>query len=116
MDIESLRQYCLQKKGVEEGMPFGPDALVFKVGGKMFAILALENEPLSISLKGKPEDNLILREQYTWIRPGYHLNKQHWNTLDLGIEAELKLVHKCIDESYQLVFNALSKKIKSEIL
>lgn len=77
MDIETLREYCLSKKAVEEGFPFGEDALVFKVAGKIFLLVGLNNNPLQFNAKCDPEKALELREQYDAIQPGYHMNKKH---------------------------------------
>jgi predicted DNA-binding protein (MmcQ/YjbR family) len=89
--------------------------MVIKVGGKMFAIVGLESNPLKISLKANPEDAIIQRNMYAAIQPGYHLNKEHWNTVTLGGSIPDKLVNQMIAESYQLVSNKLTQKIKSEI-
>lgn len=115
MDAESLRNYCLSKKAVTEGFPFDESTLVFKVAGKMFALLSLDSIPLSISLKCKPEKAIELRETYATINAGYHLNKKHWNTVLLEGEISQALSHKMIDDSYELVIDKLTKKIKLEM-
>ena len=115
MDVESFREYCLAKKGVTEGLPFGPDVLVFKVMGKMFALLNLDGLPVRVNLKADPEDIPELREQWPEvILPGYHMNKQHWNTVLIERLPEI-LVKQLIDQSYQLVFNTLSKKLRADL-
>ncbi len=110
MQTDFFREYCLQKPGVVENMPFGEDHLVFKVGGKMFALVALDEVPASANLKCDPDRALELRDRYEEVRPGYHMNKKHWNTvvIDGGIpEAEVRAM---IDHSYDLVVRALPRK------
>ena len=89
--------------------------MVIKVGGKMFAIVGLEADPLKISLKADPEDAIIQRNMYEAVQPGYHLNKEHWNTVILDDSIPDKLLKQMIDESYQLVSKKLSRKVKLEI-
>jgi predicted DNA-binding protein (MmcQ/YjbR family) len=109
MNLESFREYCLSKPQASEGTPFGPDVLVFKVGGKMFALASLDEVPATANLKCDPDLALELRDRYEQVRPGYHMNKKHWNTIDIeaGIpDAELR---KMIDHSYELVVKRLPK-------
>jgi len=109
MDLEQFREYCLKKNGVTEGMPFGEDVVVFKVGGKIFALAALDEVPSTANLKCDPDLALELRDRYEQVRPGYHMNKKHWNTVELGVgipDVELK---KMIDHSYDLVIKSLPK-------
>ncbi len=109
MDLEQFREYCLKKHGVTEGTPFGEDVLVFKIGGKMFALAALDEVPSTVNLKCDPDLALELRDRYEQVRPGYHMNKRHWNTveIDSGIpEAEMR---RMIDHSYELVVKSLPK-------
>ncbi|MDR5589248.1 MmcQ/YjbR family DNA-binding protein [Christiangramia sp. SM2212] len=116
MNIDTFRDYCLNKKGVTEGLPFGPDNLVLKVMGKMFSIVSLDEVPLRSNLKCDPERAIQLREEYEDnILPGYHMNKQHWNTLVLDGRLDAKLVFKLIDHSYELVVDGLTKKLKKEL-
>ena len=103
MDIETLRAYCLNKSGVEETLPFGPDTLVFKVTGKIFLIAGLDEEPLSFNVKCDPDLALELREQYSCVQPGYHMNKKHWNTIIVDGSVSWKLLKEWIDQSYALV-------------
>ncbi|RRB06972.1 MmcQ/YjbR family DNA-binding protein [Larkinella rosea] len=115
MNIETLRQYCLSKNGATESFPFGEETLVFKVGGKMFALTSLNDAPLSVNLKCDPERAAELREQYQAVRPGYHMNKVHWNTvlIDGTIrESELK---RWIDHSYELIVQSLPKAVQREL-
>ncbi len=114
MDVEKLREYCLSKPGVEESFPFGEDILVFKVGNKIFALLSLEDE-LSMNLKCDPERAIELREQYSDVIPGYHMNKQHWNTVMMNGDLSQKIIFELIDHSYQLVFDALPKKKREDL-
>lgn len=108
MDIESFRTYCLSKKAVSEGFPFGPGVLVFKVGKKMFATLSMEPPP-SCNLKCDPEKALDLRAQYPAIQAGYHMNKKHWNTLALDEDLSVRLIKELIDHSYDIVVSKMTK-------
>jgi predicted DNA-binding protein (MmcQ/YjbR family) len=115
MNIETLRDYCLTKKGVEEGLPFGPETLVFKVGGKLFLLASLDSVPLQFNVKCDPEAAVLLREQYSCVHPGYHMNKQHWNTIIVNGVVSEKLFLQWVDDSYELVLKSLSKKIQEQI-
>ena len=109
MDLAKFREYCLSKPQTTEGTPFGPDVLVFKVGGKIFSLASFDEVPITANLKCDPDLALELRDRYEQVRPGYHMNKKHWNTVDIegGIpDAELR---KMIDHSYHLVVKRLSK-------
>jgi predicted DNA-binding protein (MmcQ/YjbR family) len=108
MNIESLREYCLEKPGVEETLPFGPDNLVFKIDGKMFLLVGLDNDPLQFNVKCDPEKAIELREQLSCVQPGYHMNKKHWNTVIVDGTVSDKQLKEWIDWSYSLV----SKKKK----
>jgi predicted DNA-binding protein (MmcQ/YjbR family) len=114
MDIETLREYCLQKKGVTESFPFGPDTLVFKVGEKMFLLTNIDN-PVSFNAKCDPERAIALREEHEEIIPGYHMSKVHWNTVSLRGRLSISLIKELIDHSYDLVYQSLPKKAKEEI-
>ena len=119
MNIESYREYCLQKPGTTEHFPFNEDTLVFKVMGKMYALSSLmswENGEPRINLKCDPEEAILLREKYPEsVLPGYHMNKQLWNTVVLNGELTPKQVLQFIDESYALIVNSLTKKLKEEL-
>lgn len=116
MNIENLRDYCLGKKAVTEELPFGPDTLVFKVMGKVFALTGLDKVPLSVNLKCKPEKAVALRETHEDnILPGYHMNKKHWNTVILDGQLAPKLILTMIDDSYDLVVRGLTKKQQKEL-
>jgi predicted DNA-binding protein (MmcQ/YjbR family) len=114
LNIEELRDYCLLKKGVTEGFPFGEQTLVFKVGGKVFLISGLE-EGDRFNAKCDPELAVELRERYTEVKPGYHMNKAHWNTVFMNGTLTRKQLHEMIDHSYNLVFKSLPKKMQAEI-
>ncbi len=107
MDYEALCRYLESKPGARRDMPFGPEALVFKVLKKIFAIVAWQADPLTVSLKSDPMDAVILRKQYDAVRPGYHLNKKHWNTVILNDSVpELELL-RMLDDSYDLVVEGM---------
>lgn len=113
MNIEDFRNYCLTKKGAMEEMPFGPDTLVIKVMGKIFASSGLQRLPSQVNLKCDPERTLELREEYDGlIIPGYHMSKKHWNTLFLD-SLPPKLIAELVDHSYNLVVEKLTKNQKS---
>ncbi|WP_394759225.1 MmcQ/YjbR family DNA-binding protein [Flavobacterium sp.] len=118
MDIQQLYEFCLSKKGVTEHFPFDEDTLVFKVGGKMFSLTSLkefENGNPSLNLKCDPEKAIELRAEYEAIRPGYHMSKVHWNTIDLNKDVSNKMLAELINHSYDLVFKSLTKKNQNEI-
>lgn len=114
MNIEELRTYCISKKGVSEEFPFDETTLVFKVMGKMFALTNLENE-LSINLKCDPEKAVSLRETYSFVIPGWHMNKKYWNTIRIDATVSNQLINEWIDHSYELVTSKLTKKLKEEL-
>ena len=109
MNVEEIRTYCLEKVATTESFPFDETTLVFKVKNKMFALLSLD-EPLSINLKCDPEIAVELREHYPSVFPGYHMNKQKWNTVMLDGMIDSDLIKKWIDDSYWLVVESLPKK------
>ncbi len=109
MNLNELRSYLLAKKGATEEMPFGPDNWVYKVMGKMFALVPLDAAPLTISLKCEPGQALLLRDVYPAVRPGYHMNKTHWNTVTLDGSIPDAEVRGMIDDSYDLVVAGLPR-------
>lgn len=109
MDIESFRSFCLTLQDSTEEFPFGPDTLVFKVRGKVFALTGIENFQ-SINLKCDPELVTELRERYPAVQPGYHMNKKHWNTVLMDHSIPDKLIREWIRHSYELVVAKLPKK------
>jgi len=110
MDIETLRAYCLQKEGAVEEFPFGNATMVFKVRGKMFLAAGLYNAPLQFNVKCDPELITELRERWTAVQPGYHMNKAHWNTVIVDGTIPEALLKSMIDDSYLLIINSLPKK------
>jgi len=119
MNIQAFYEYCLSKKGVTEHFPFDEDTLVFKVGGKMFALSSLsqwEKGEASVNLKCDPERALELRAEYDAVQPGFHMSKVHWNTVMVDSDVSDKLFRELISHSYELVFKSLTKKLQAEIL
>ena len=118
MNIQQLYEFCLSKKGVTEHFPFDEDTLVFKVGGKMFALSSLkqwEKQEPSVNLKCDPERALELRANYDAINEGYHMSKIHWNTVAINQDVPDAMLKALIDHSYDLIFKSLTKKIQAEI-
>ncbi len=115
MTARRLRDLCLGFPGAVEEFPFTAEHSVFKVAGKMFAISALGREPLEVSVKCEPELAIALRESYDAIRPGYHLNKRHWNTITLDGSLPDQLVRDLIEDSYDLVVSGLPKHVRQEL-
>lgn len=114
MNFEDFREYCLGKPFVSEGFPFDQSTLVFKVGGKMFALVDIDVFD-SVNLKSDPEKAIDLRETYSGIIPGYHMNKKHWNTVMINSDVSDQLLKEMIDDSYQLVYLSLPKKMRDEL-
>lgn len=118
MNVEELRAYCIHKKGVTEGMPFDEDVLVFKVMNKMFALTSLQNWEAgqgSVNLKCEPERALRLRQEFAAITPGYHMNKKHWNTVQVDGSLPKEFLKELIDHSYQLVVGSLPKRTQEQL-
>jgi len=115
MNIEQIREYCLNKKGVTGDFPFDEDTLVLKVMDKMFLLASLEKIPSQINLKCNPEEAIELREKYEAVIPGYHMNKQHWNTIIIDNSIPPKNIISWIDNSYNLVVSGLKKSEKKEL-
>jgi predicted DNA-binding protein (MmcQ/YjbR family) len=119
MNLETFYEYCLSKKGVTEHFPFDEETLVFKVGGKIFALSSLtqwEKGIPAVNLKCNPDYAEDLRAQYDDIKPGFHASKKHWNTIEINHGVPDSLVKELIDHSYELVFKSLTKKLQTEIL
>jgi predicted DNA-binding protein (MmcQ/YjbR family) len=113
MNIESFRLYCLEKPGVTEELPFGPSTLVFKVMGKMFALTGLDSPEFAVNLKCDPTYAEELRAKYSSVIPGYHMNKKHWNTINIyQEELSNELLMELTDHSYDLVSESLTKQLK----
>jgi predicted DNA-binding protein (MmcQ/YjbR family) len=115
MHRESVIEYCAARPGAMETYPFTEGAMVFKVAGRMFAIVALEGEPGSVSLKCPPELAVALRSTYPAVSAGYHLNKRHWNTVDLDGSVPSDVLAEMIGQSYDLVVASLSKKTRDSL-
>lgn len=113
MNVEEIRAFCMAKTGTTESFPFDNETLVFKVGNKIYALVSLKK--LSINLKCDPERAIDLREKHDGITPGYHMNKQHWNTIVPELIPQTLLID-LINHSYDLIFDSLPKKIKAEIV
>ena len=109
MNLEELRDYCITKKGVEETLPFGPDTLVFKVFNKVFLLTGFDSDPAQFNVKCDPEKAIELREKYSCVQPGYHMNKKHWNTIIVDSSVTSKQLKEWINDSYELVVSGLSK-------
>ena len=116
MDVEQISEYCLSKKGTSEDFPFDEETLVFKVMGKMFALIPLERIPLQINLKCNPDLVIELRERYDAVQPGYHMNKDHWNTVLIDGRLRKDLILEWIDKSYDLVVSGLKKSEKEKLM
>jgi predicted DNA-binding protein (MmcQ/YjbR family) len=115
MDAVEFREYCLTKPNATEGTPFGETVLVFKVAGKMFALLSLDEVPATANLKCDPDLALELRDRYEQVRPGYHMNKKHWNTVEIEGGIPVTELRKMIDHSYELVVKTLPQVRQSTI-
>jgi predicted DNA-binding protein (MmcQ/YjbR family) len=114
LNIEELRDHCLEKPGVTESFPFGEDTLVFKVGGKIFLLTGLEQSN-RFNVKCDPELAVELRERYTEVQPGYHMNKKMWNTVFINGSLTRKQLLDMVDHSYDLIVKSLPKKTQAEI-
>ncbi len=114
MNIETLREYCISKKRTEECFPFDETTLVFKVAGKMFLLVDIDSKPLSFNVKCDPQKAIELREKYSCVEPGFHMNKTHWNTIECDGSVSSKLILNWIDHSYDLVVSSLPKKVQAE--
>ncbi len=118
MNIQQYFEFCLAKKGVTEHFPFDEDTLVFKLGGKIFALSSLsdwEKGNPSVNLKCDPDKVDDLRAEFSDVLPGYHMNKKHWNTVKINGDVSDKKLCELINHSYDLVFKSLTKKLQIEI-
>ena len=116
MNIEELREYALSLKDFWEGFPFGEDTLVFKTDKKIFLLASLSVAPLQFNVKCNPERAVELREQFSCILPGYHMNKKHWNTVVIDGSIPQKLLKEMIDDSYELIVQSLPKKERERLV
>jgi predicted DNA-binding protein (MmcQ/YjbR family) len=115
MKLDELRSYLLAKKAATEETPFGPGTLVYKVMGKMFALVAEDSDPLLITLKCEPGQALFLRDVYPAVRPGYHMNKTHWNSVIMDGTVPQSELLGMIDDSYDLVVQSLTRAKREEL-
>src|ERR1700686_5357900 len=115
MDLETIRKYCLEKKSTKESFPFGESTLVFKVSGKIFLLMSLDNLPLQFNVKCDPEKAEELREEYSSVIPAFHMNKKHWNTIILNGQLTAKQIWEMIDESYALVVRSFPLKERKKL-
>ena len=114
MTIDTLIAHCERRSGVTYDTPFGPGVLVFKVAGKIFALAPLDMFA-TVNLKCDPERAIDLRERYSGIVPGYHMNKRHWNTVDVTGSVPMELLLELVDHSYELVRASLPKKAQAAL-
>ncbi|HMN24367.1 MAG TPA: MmcQ/YjbR family DNA-binding protein [Ignavibacteriaceae bacterium] len=115
MNLESITNYCLSKKGAIEEFPFDEDTLVFKVAGKIFTLIPLEKIPLQINLKCDPEKAIELRENFEEVQPGWHMSKNHWNTILLDGNIRWGDLKEWIDHSYDEVVKGLKKSEREKL-
>ena len=115
MNLEDIKNYCLKKEGARINFPFDDKTLTFIVGGKMFLLTDINSQEPKINLKCNPELAILLRENYTAVSPGYHMNKKHWNTICLNKDLPSEKIYELINHSYELVFGSLTKKEKEKI-
>ncbi|MBN2732466.1 MAG: MmcQ/YjbR family DNA-binding protein [Balneolaceae bacterium] len=114
MDIITFREFCLAMPAVTEGMPFGEDVLVFKVKGKIFCLTNIDTFEF-INVKCDPGKALLLREEHSAVKPGYHMNKKHWNSVYIDGSISDKLIREWIVDSYNLVVGTLPEKTRQEL-
>jgi predicted DNA-binding protein (MmcQ/YjbR family) len=115
MNLESLRDYCISLPGTTEELPFGPDTLVFKVKGKVFLLTPLDSPTHQFNAKCDPEKAEELREKYPDVKPGYHMNKKHWNTVLVTGNIPSETLFSWVKDSYDLVVKSLPKKDQAEL-
>ena len=115
MKLDKLKTYLSAKAGAVEEFPFGPETLVYKVGGKIFVLVAIDSDPLRINLKCDPDEAEALRAMYPSVIPGYHMNKRHWNTVILDGTIEEDVVFGMVDVSYDLIVKSLTKAVRESL-
>ena len=115
MNLELLIKQCMSYPEVEQTIPFGPDVLVYKVCGKMFALTSPDSFPTTVNLKCDPDRALELRDEYDAIQPGYHMNKKHWNTVTLDGSVPDELEREMVEQSLRLVMKSLKKADRERI-
>lgn len=114
MNLETLRTFCLSLPGTTEDLPFGPEVLVFRIGGKIYLLISL-NEPNRFNVKCEPQKAIELREEFEEVQPGFHMNKKHWNTVFVDGRIPQARLREMIKDSFQLVRNSLSAKEKKAL-
>ncbi len=112
INVEEIREYCLNKKAVSESFPFDNETLVFKVAGKIFLLLSLNSNPIQFNVKCEPTLAIDLRTNHSCVLPGYHMNKQHWNTIICDGSVSKKIIFDWINHSYQIIVASLPKKLR----
>jgi predicted DNA-binding protein (MmcQ/YjbR family) len=115
MDLDTIRKYCLDKKSTTESFPFGETTLVFKVRGKIFLLMGLDQRPLRFNVKCDPEQAVEWRETYSAVIPAFHMNKKHWNTVIINGQLSAKQILGMIDASYGLVVKSLPVKERKKL-
>jgi len=115
MDRPNIPKYCLEKKNARESFPFGDTTLVFKVSGKMFLLISLDELPLQFNVKCDPDFAVELRETYSSVIPAFHMNKIHWNTVIVNGQLSAKQIREMIDASYALVVKSLPLKERQKL-
>ncbi len=115
MTIKDWIDYCLSKKGAQETYPFDATTLVFKVGDKMFGLVYDHKGEIGLNLKGDPHLNLVLRQEFKSVFPGYHMHKAHWNTVLINKDVPDAEIYRMIDLSYAIVYKSLTKAVKAQI-
>mgnify|MGYP001338155517 CR=1 FL=1 len=115
MEQAILEHYLCNLKGAKTSYPFGPEVLVYKIMGKMFALITENENGCRVNLKAQPSDVEVLVDEFTAITPGYHMNKRHWITVQLAGDVPVSIVEGLADKSYQLVVSKLTKKLQSEL-
>lgn len=115
MQLNTIREYCLNLPGAFEDRPFDHETIVMKVGGKIYTLFHDEDPVPSISLKCDPDHALALRAMYQAVKGGYHLNKKHWNTVTFDGSIPPDEIFEMIDDSYELVFKGLKKSVRESI-
>lgn len=115
MEQAKLEHYLCNLKGAEASYPFGPEVLVYKIMGKMFALISENENGCRVNLKAHPSDAEVLVDEFTAITPGYHMNKRHWITVQLGGDVPASMVEDLADKSYQLIVGKLTKKLQLEL-
>ncbi len=113
--IDRIRDRCGALPAANLEFPFGEEAAVYKVGGKMFALVTVDGEPGHVTVKADPDDVVALQAQYRSVRPGHHMNKRHWVTVDLVDDDAAHLAVELVEDSHRLVASALSRPIRLEL-